>query len=241
MPREEPFQLTPLDNVVPPVWEAIHGGVNPETTPIVDAATALRHTTGDDPVTYFTDQRPQGDLFKRDLVLQGTIRRISDYLAARQGLTFSAPMIRLPADTEIAFGSVAPTDEIEGYWVVGYTIDISTASGYAVSDVEFRIVNTITSAVLYTRTATSRRTQVWTVAQNGVDGFRGQFLTEPLEFRLINNSDISLIVSASLILSPKMNTEADSEGDTDEDSALMLDDSVSQLMLDDGVSALLLN
>lgn len=241
MPREEPFQLTPLDNVVPPVWEAIYGGVNPEDVPVIDEATRLRPTTGSDPVNYFVRQRSEGDLFKRDLVLQGTIRGIADYLAARQGLTYSLPMIRIPSETSVAFGSAAVTAEIDGYWVVGYTINIATTSGFSASSVELQIVNTITSAVLYSRTATARATQVWAVSQNAVSGFRGQFLSEPLEFRLLNNSGISLVLSASLVMSPKMTSEADSDGDTEEGSALMLDDSVSRLMLDDSVSALILN
>lgn len=68
--------ITRLDNVLPPTYD----GVNPEAgDPFVDADSAVRATTGDDTYHYSVDQRVEGDLMVRDLILLQNQRNLFEH------------------------------------------------------------------------------------------------------------------------------------------------------------------
>lgn len=242
MSRTEPFPLKPMNNVFPATWEAISGGIHPEPySPVLDSDSALRATLANDFVNYFVRQRTEGDLFKRDVILQQSLKALSDYLSSRRGLNFNIPSVSLAPDTCISLGSLTETTQILGYWVVGFSINVrEPLTGWATNEIKIEVLNNTSNDILFSAILASRKTQVWTVSQNTIDGFRGPFLTGDLRFRLSNESGVRIAASASIILAPVMNVEADDTGDTDP-GFLLLDDSVSSLLLDDGVSRLVLD
>lgn len=94
--------LQRLDNVFPPTWD----GDNPElTSPYIDPETALRCSQGDDEYNYITDQRPEGDLFKRDLINGAGIRALSAFLATNNGINMVSPGIKVAHGKEVCVGT----------------------------------------------------------------------------------------------------------------------------------------
>lgn len=206
-----------LDNVFPATWESVWGGIHPEPyDPYIDSESRVRFISGQDPVNYFTSQRFQGDLFKRDLLQAEVARRIIDYLSARQGYFFNIPAITLQPDTYIPLGAMMNTDQIEGYYLVAYVCNIDYG---AIGDVELRIVDQDTGTVLSHFNPTGEQNLVWAVGTSRVNNERGK-LVDNFEVRLYNKGcDDIITAQASVILSPKLNWDGLNASSYSEDEA----------------------
>jgi hypothetical protein len=198
-----PFPITRLDNVFPPTWESVWGGTHPEPyDPHIDSESRVRFITGEDPVNYFTAQRFQGDLFKRDILQSQSIRRIIDYLASRNGYFYNIPSVTLAPNTYIPLGAMMSTEQIEGYYLVAYVCNIHYG---AISDIELRVIDQDTGAVLGFFNPTGNQNISWAVSLAQIDGKRGK-LVDNFEIRLYNKGSSDIITAqASVILSPKLN------------------------------------
>jgi hypothetical protein len=198
-----PFPITRLDNVFPSTWESVWGGEHPEPyDPYIDSESRVRFINGDDPVNYFVAQRFQGDLFKRDLLQSQSIKRIIDYLAARKGYFYNIPSITLAPNTYIPIGAMMSTEQIEGYYLVAYVCNIHYG---VLSDIELRIVDQDSGAVLGFFTPSGEQNISWAVNVSQISGRRGK-LIDNFEIRLYNTGTTDIITAqASVILSPKLN------------------------------------
>jgi hypothetical protein len=92
-----------LDNTsIPPTWD----GTNPEISdPYTDADTGLRYSVGSDDYNYGTDQRIEGDLFKRDLIAGEGIAALSSFLLANSGFTLISPSVKVMFGKQIVLGT----------------------------------------------------------------------------------------------------------------------------------------
>ena len=88
-----PLRIYQLDTNYPPTWQGTAAqGVTPLTDPATaSGGTGVRFVNGQDPVNYFTYQRVEGDLFKRDLELLGSEQKIVDYMGSRTGISLNIP------------------------------------------------------------------------------------------------------------------------------------------------------
>jgi len=209
--------LIRLDNVFPATWESVWGGIHPEPyDPYLDSESRVRFIDGQDPVNYFTAQRFQGDLFKRDLLQAETSRRIIDYLSARQGYFFNIPSVTLQPDTYIPLGAMMGTDQIEGYYLVAYVCNVDYG---LISDIELRIVDQDTGAVLSHFNPTGEQNLVWAVGTSRINNERGK-LVDNFEIRLYNKGCEDLVtVQAGVVLSPKINWDGLNASSYSEDTA----------------------
>jgi hypothetical protein len=200
-----PFPITRLDNVFPATWESVWGGEHPEPyDPYIDSESRVRFVNGEDPVNYFVSQRFQGDLFKRDLLQSQSIRRIIDYLAARKGYFYNIPSVSLAPNTYIPLGAMMSTYQIEGYYLVAYACNVHYGS---LSDIELRIVDQDSGAVLGLFSPTGNQNLSWSVNVSQINGRRGK-LIDNFEIRLYNTGSTDVITAqASVVLSPKLNWE----------------------------------
>jgi len=198
-----PFPITRLDNVFPPTWESVWGGIHPEPyDPYIDSESRVRFISGNDPVNYFTAQRFQGDLFKRDILQSQSIRRIIDYLASRNGYFYNIPSITLAPNTYIPLGAMMSTEQIEGYYLVAYVCNIQYGS---IGDVEIRIIDQDNGAVLSFFNPAGNQNISWAVNLAQIEGKRGK-VVDNFEIRLYNKGTSDIITTqASVILSPKLN------------------------------------
>lgn len=98
--------ITPskLDNIFPPTWD----GTKPYQPgdEHVDPLSALRWTRGQDWYNYFTQQRLEGDLFKRDLMKEADLQALIDFLATRPPLTFNGATVFVGASDSVSLGRV---------------------------------------------------------------------------------------------------------------------------------------
>lgn len=134
------FTFHRLDTVVPPLWESFWERVNPNADdPHIDAATALEHTKGNDPVHYLTRQRIEGDLFVRDLVLERNLISIYDLLKRRSGLVFNTPEVRLLPGVSLVLATFTSEQSISGWLGVGVG---ATVTAGVEADVVVSITNT---------------------------------------------------------------------------------------------------
>lgn len=198
-----PIPITRLDNVFPATWETIWGGVHPEPfDPYIDSETRVRPIEGQDPINYFTSQRFIGDLFKRDLIQSQMLRRLVDYLAARQGYLYNIPSVTLPPNSYIPIGAMMATEQVDGYYLAAYILNVRYGQ---LSDIEIRIVDQDTQAVLSAFAPSGTQNLRWIVSASKIEGARGP-LVDNFEIRLYNKGATAVITAqASVVLSPKLN------------------------------------
>lgn len=199
-----PLAFIQLDTTYPPTWEATWGRTpayaGDPGTPVVDPDTAVEFITGEDKVNYFTSQRYQGDLFKRDVIINNAIRSIIDYLSTRTGPVLSLPDTTLWPNSFLTLGHLRFTaaQNPSGAYVVGGLV--RRVSGAADEDCVMRIVDMSDASVLATvASSTFGSTAIWladpTTARSGVVMAH----TNEYEVRLYNlHATQALVASAAL-------------------------------------------
>ncbi len=116
-----PFILIPIDSQYPPTWESVSSGVPVADYDVTDADSVLRPTEGQDRTNYFTQQRWQGDLFKRDILLAKQVKQLLDFLSSRSGVCFNTPDVAIQPLTWVTIGRMRldATQHPAGGWLVG--------------------------------------------------------------------------------------------------------------------------
>jgi len=197
------INLVTLDTQYPPVWSgtAVSG-----VTPAVDATTALRHTTGDDKVNYFTRQRSEGDLFNRDLANFKMLKELIDHLSTRGGLTFTTPQVSLTTGTHLSLGRFGGLpSEVPEYFVAG--LGCFLLAGGTNGSVGVRIVKVSDASLLIGATAKDSITWDGSTPVAPTD-LRGTELdgTDPMEAQIYNESGGTVIAQGFAIVRPRNRT-----------------------------------
>ena len=86
--------LQRLNNVLPPTYDKVNPEANDSWT---DSASAVRATNGDDTFHYSVDQRVQGDLMVRDLILLQNQRNLFEYFSLLGPTKVSLPSFVVPS------------------------------------------------------------------------------------------------------------------------------------------------
>jgi len=207
-----PIDIIPFDTQYPPTWESISGGVPlPGIASVVDADSALRPTVGEDKVNYFNTQRPQGDLFKRDLILNKQLKTLIDYLATRSGPCMNTPDITLQPQTWVVVGRMRfdPTNCPSGAWLVAAQVRYLGAGAFpttgtpTVADCELVIADTaaaVTATISAVATPTGSMFLVADRANRSGTTMLANGASKEYELRLYNNhATASIIASATVI------------------------------------------
>ena len=100
-----PLSLQQIDSNYPPTWPGTPATGVPYVNDPSSASggTGLRFINGQDPVNYFTHQRSEGDLFKRDLEVYKGIKQLTDYIGSRTGIILNLPATILePVDGSVS-------------------------------------------------------------------------------------------------------------------------------------------
>lgn len=188
-----PIAYNLLDTVFPPTWD----GTSPVPLgdEVLDASSALRTTAGDDWQNYFTSQRAEGDLFKRDVLLSMGLKQVVDYLATRAGLLFNFPSAFVAPNTE-AWINTPGIANFSSYYLVALGATIQ--AGLASANTGVRAINTNTSIEIDSCTT---QTGVKFLAANITD--RGPAVSFPIQIKAFNDSADDVVFSSWALVVPK--------------------------------------
>lgn len=145
--------LTRLDNRFPPTWD----GVNPEIgDSYVDPGTFVRFIQGDELFHYTIDQRAEGDLIKRDLILLANQRKMLEFLSLKAPIQVNVPPISVPGNGK---ARAATINIPAGFTAALVTcqlaldrlyVDLSSSTQYSL-----QVVNRSTDAVAFSTTVSA--------------------------------------------------------------------------------------
>ncbi len=207
-----PIDIIPLDTQYPPTWASISGGVPlPGVASVTDPDSALRSTVGEDKVNYFNAQRWEGDLFKRDLIINKQLKKLIDYLATRTGPCMSSPDITLQPQTWVVVGRMRfdPANCPSGAWLVAAQARYLGAGAFpatgtpAASDCALVIADTagaVTATISAVATPTGSMFLVADITTRSGTVMAASGASKEYELRLYNNhATASIIASATVI------------------------------------------
>lgn len=142
-----------LDNRFPPTWE----GVSPELgDPFVDPDTFVRFIQGNELFHYSIDQRAQGDLIRRDLVLLGNQRKMLEYLSLKPPVQVNAPPIVVPGTGTVRAATInVPAGFVAAIVTCQIVVDRLYSDLSPLSSYSLTVVNRSTSAVSFSTTVAS--------------------------------------------------------------------------------------
>lgn len=195
-----PITIRRLDTHAPPEWLDTWSGVDDfADNPFTDANTSLRATVRHDKVNYFTSQRTEGDLFKRDQVTELNCTNLNNFLGTRTGMVFNQPSVRLPANQDIKFAAFTiPGDNTAPKWIlVGWGLSNHTDG---VASFELRLMKVGVGTPLATKTSLET---TWTVPSDF--STRGLLLDAGASYEvyLKNGANTRKIGSAWVALQPR--------------------------------------
>ncbi len=210
-----PVPIDRLDTGAPALWLSYWNRTNPLVgDPYSNPNAALQVTVGEDPVNAYTRQRVEGDLFRRDLVLEIGLRSVISFLGNRGGVSYTVPSLRLPGGDWISLGRIKPVAGISrwGYVGVGLSLHLISPEGssssssssednVSVARVELRNLGTnttvnLTEVPLFMNQDMSR--QPFTLDAE-----------DEYDIRLINPGTSSIVVSAWAIAVPHLDDIAE--------------------------------
>ena len=199
--------ITPIvmDDMVPPTWDGLATPLSAVNT-TADQNTRCRFLVGQDILNYFTGQRIEGDLFKRDLVLKQSQQELIDFLSTRAGMTISVCDVIIPApdsgSSYITIGRINIPSSIglTGGWVVQGVIDTVLFQGAGnLSNVSLSVVpidstGTPNGAPIFSITGASPTSAQWGAATTAD---RGPVIVANTEYAVILASTAVSDVSCS--------------------------------------------
>jgi hypothetical protein len=188
-----PFQLRRLDTRIPATWD---GTDEFELDPHVDDDTWLRASVGEDKTNYFSFQRPQGDLFKRDLISEQNLRNMANFLATRTGLRYGGAAVRLGIADALILGRVTIPAATPRWYVVGGELKNITD---AVVGASLEVMRDSDSVVIWSTTSYGTTFAAAALTDRGPLLVAGQTYT----FRLINGTGAKKIFSGSILVQPR--------------------------------------
>ena len=164
---------------------------------------------GHDKFSYFTEQRKEGDLFKRDLVIGASLQQLVGFLSTRQGMVLAANCTSIAAGSFLSLGKiVCPSNKLTGGWAVYATVDDVSFDDTDTKDkvkIEMLPVNTsdvVTGASIFTVNGLTTEPAKWgaTLLTD-----RGPVLVSDTiyDVRLSNTSAYDAICSARLVWNNK--------------------------------------
>jgi len=210
-----PVPIDRLDTNAPALWLSYWSRVNPLVgDPYNNPNAALQVTAGEDPVNAYTRQRVEGDLFRRDLVLEIGLRSVISFLGNRGGVTYNMPSLRLPGGDWISLGRINPVAGISrwGYVGVGLSLHLidpegssssSSSSDATVSTARVVLYNLGTNAIVDLTEAPKFMNQDMSLPPFTLDA------EDEYDIRLINPNSNSIIVSAWAIAVPHLDSIAE--------------------------------
>ncbi len=141
-----------LDTNLPPTWVRpsdatynLPAGLSAHTDP----DSKLRSIVRQDVFHYFTYQRAQGDLFKRDLILQQQVNLLASNLG---GLTFSIPTTRVAPGKHISL----PVLKGGAFAAINLKVIGCTTTGTTSSSYRMELVDLLVNQIVYTVTSVTR-------------------------------------------------------------------------------------
>lgn len=210
-----PVPIDRLDTAAPALWLSYWGRTNPLAgDPHTNSMAALEVTAGQDPVNVYTRQRVEGDLFRRDLILEIGLRSVIDFVSNRGGVSYSTPSVRLPAGDWISLGRIRPVTGVARWGYVGVSLSLhlvspeGSSSSSSSSENEEQLAQ-VELRNLGTNTVVSL---VNAPAYMNPDMSSPPFTldaTDEYELRLINPGSRSIIVSAWAMAVPHLDELAD--------------------------------
>lgn len=145
-----PIQKLPLDNTPPPTWGNPDGVTAPPDGSVVDVPTSLRWITGPDRLNYHTSQRYQGDLFYRDLRLDGQLNGIIDFLGNRTGWALNMPAVQLLPGKVVSLAQFIPVTEPK---LIIVALQAKVIGASASTNVIIEVVDTAGPTVVVSKTS----------------------------------------------------------------------------------------
>jgi hypothetical protein len=184
------IEVTTLNNMFPPTWDGDQApldSINTENS----VESELRHFRGHDFFNYWTMQRTEGDLFKRDLILSQDIRAIVNLLSSRFGNSIDSGDVVLPYHPLGSYHTVGriyiPSGQFVGGWVNALGVRGIKFSGSGVaSDVSLVVVEVNGSGVAID-TITDATSTVW---------FASNITDRGVQIETGKNYDIRLVSAA---------------------------------------------
>lgn len=210
-----PVPIDRLDTNAPALWLSFWNRTNPlASDPHTNSTSALEATVGNDPVNAYTRQRVEGDLFRRDLILEAGVRSIISFLGNRGAVSYTTPSLRLPGGDWISLGRILPVLGISrwGYVGVGVSLHLispegssssSSSSDNNVATAQVVLYNLGTDTVVSLKEASAFMNQDMSQPPFTLDA------TDEYDIRLINPGDSSIIVSAWAIAVPHLDDDDD--------------------------------
>jgi hypothetical protein len=191
-----------LNNVFPPTWDGTPIG----SGDVGDVGTQLRYMEGHDKYNYFTDQRREGDLFKRDLAIDAQLQALINFLSTRSGMVLSTPGTALPANSYMSLGKISnPGDKVTGGWAVYATVDDVSFSGTETSNkIKLEVIpvdgsDTVIDAAVFSVNGNSVEAAKWGATLTTDRGPFIDLVNEIYDVRVSNTSSFDALFSARLV------------------------------------------
>ncbi len=186
--------LQRLDNRFPPTWE----GTSPEVgDPFIDPTTFVRFIQGHELFHYSVDQRVEGDLIRRDLVLLANQRKMLEYLSLKPPIQVNAPPLVIPAGGTARSATInVPSGFVAAIVTCQMAVDRLYSDLSALSNYSIQIVNRTTGVVVFTTTVASPIP--WVTTLNALNSST-MLSAGSYDVRLINQASYGAMMSGTII------------------------------------------
>lgn len=186
--------LQRLDNRFPPTWD----GVSPEIgDPFVDPNTFVRFIQGHDLFHYTIDQRTEGDIIRRDLILLANQRRMLEYLSLKPPIQVNTPPIVVPGVGKVRSATInIPAGFTAAVVTCQLAVDRLYSDLSSLSSYSIEVINRTTSAIGFTTTVAAP--VPWVSTSTALEA--STILTPgTYDVRLVNPGGMGVMMSGVLV------------------------------------------